>query len=96
MKPSVAFEQHRETIRRLVADHGMSNPRLFGSALHGDDTETSDLDILVDAPADISLLDIAGLQIALEDILKIHIDLRTPEDLHPRFRSIVVDEAVSV
>ncbi len=38
MKPSEAFEQHRETIRRLVHEHGMSNPRLFGSALHGDDT----------------------------------------------------------
>jgi predicted nucleotidyltransferase len=96
MKPSEAFAQHRDTIRRLVLEHGMTNPRLFGSALHGDDTDGSDLDILVDAPRGISLFDIAGLQIELEDTLKIKVDVRTPEDLHPRFRSNVLSEAIAV
>ena len=48
MRPSEALPKHRETIRRLVAEAGMANPRVFGSVLRGEDKEDSDLDILVD------------------------------------------------
>lgn len=93
MRPSLVFEQHRAIIRRLVAEHGMSNPRLFGSTLHGDDTDTSDLDLLIDYPPGISLFDIVNLQLALEDTLGLPIDLRTPGELHPKFRDKVLAEA---
>jgi hypothetical protein len=33
MKPSVVFSQHRDAIRRLVLESGMTNPHLFRSAL---------------------------------------------------------------
>lgn len=96
MKPSEVFEQHRELIRRLVAEAGMTNPRLFGSALHGDDVEGSDLDLLVDPAEHTSLFDVARLQIALEDSLEAEIDVRLPEELHPSFRQRVLAEARSV
>ncbi len=96
MKPSEIFAQHRDTIRRIVLEHGMSNPRLFGSVLHGDDTDISDLDILVDAPKHISLFDLAGLQIDLEASVGTKIDVRLPEELHPRFRDLVLREALPV
>ena len=35
MKPSIAFGQHRDTIRRIVASHRASHPRVFGSVLLG-------------------------------------------------------------
>jgi hypothetical protein len=43
MKPSEALELHRDAIRRVVLANGASNPRVFGSVLHGDDTEVSDI-----------------------------------------------------
>jgi len=46
MRPSEVLPLHRETIRRLVEEAGMSNPRVFGSVLRGEDHEGSDLDIL--------------------------------------------------
>jgi hypothetical protein len=95
MKPSEAFAQHRDTIRRLVLEHGMTNPRLFGSALHGDDVEGSDLDILVDAPDHISLLDLAKLELALTDAIGVKVDLRLIEELHPSFRDRVLAEAIA-
>lgn len=95
MKPSEAFAQHRDTIRRLVLEHGMTNPRLFGSALHGDDVEGSDLDILIDAPDHISLLDLAKLELVLSDEIGIKVDLRLPEELHPSFRDRVLAEAIA-
>jgi len=96
MKPSEVFAQHRDTIRRLVLESGMTNPRLFGSALHGDDIEGSDLDILVDAPPRTSLFDIVNLQLALEDEIGIKVDLKTPKGLSPKFRDSVLSEAAPV
>ncbi len=96
MKPSEVFAQHRDTIRRLVLESGMTNPRLFGSALHGDDSDTSDLDILVDPAYRTSLFDLARLQIKLEDSLGIKVDVRVPEELHRAFRERIVSEAVPV
>ena len=96
MKPSEAFAQHRDTIRRIVLESGMANPRLFGSALHGDDTENSDLDILVDEALDTSLFDLAGLQIALEEAVGIRVDVRLPGELHRAFRDSVVAEATTI
>jgi predicted nucleotidyltransferase len=93
MKPSEAFAQHRDTIRRIVLESGMTNPRLFGSALHGDDIEGSDLDILIDIPPRTSLFDIIKVQLAIEDCLGIEVHLLTPGDLPPKFRDAVVLEA---
>jgi len=96
MRPSEALPQHRETIRQLVIQAGMANPRVFGSVLHGEDQEDSDLDLLVDPSPRASLLDMAGLQIELEKALGVKVDLRTPGELHPRFRDKVLTEAASL
>jgi len=93
MKPSEVFSQHREAIRRIVLESGMTNPRLFGSALHGDDIDGSDLDILVDAPPRTSLFDLAGLELALESAIGIRVDLLTPGSLPQKFRERVLAEA---
>ena len=96
MRPSEVLPQHRDTIRQLVLEAGMANPRVFGSVLHGDDEEDSDLDILVDPSPRASLLDMAGLQIELEKALGVKVDVRTPGELHPRFREKVLAEAASL
>ena len=96
MRPSEAFALHRDTIREIVAASKLENPRLFGSALHGDDVDGSDLDLLVDAPPRTSLFDLANLQIALEDQIGIAVDVRTPLDLLEKFRGTVLAEAQPV
>jgi len=96
VRPSEVLPQHRETIRQLVIQAGMANPRVFGSVVRGEDREDSDLDILVDPAPRASLLDMAGLQIDLEKALGVKVDLRTPGELHPRFREKVLAEAASL
>ena len=96
MRPSEVLPQHRETIRQLVLQAGMANPRVFGSVLHGDDQEGSDLDLLVDPAPMTSLLDVVSLQMQLEKATGIRIDLRTPGELHPRIRGKVLAEAASL
>ncbi len=93
MKPSEAIRTHRNEIRLLVAQYRLRNARVFGSALHGADTEGSDLDILVDPLPGTTLLDLGGLQIELEERLGIPVDILTPGDLPLKFRDLVLQEA---
>lgn len=93
MRPSEILPLHRETIRRLVLQAGMANPRVFGSVVRGEDTEDSDLDILVDPAPRASLLAMERLQAQLANVTGVKIDLRTPEEIHLKFRQKVLSEA---
>jgi predicted nucleotidyltransferase len=73
---------------------GMANPRVFGSVLHGDDEDGSDLDLLVDPAPQTSLLDVVRLQRMIGTLLEVRVDLLTPGDLPPKFRDRVVSEAL--
>ncbi len=97
MKPSEALQRHRGEIRRIVENNDARNPRVFGSVLHGDDTDDSDLDLLVD-PIDgkTSLISLVRIKRELEALLGVKTDVLTPLALHERFRQEVLREAVSV
>ena len=47
MRPSTALNQKRDAVHAAVGRYRTSNPRVFGSALHGTDIDGSDLDLLV-------------------------------------------------
>jgi predicted nucleotidyltransferase len=96
MRPSEILPLHRDTIRLLVLKAGMSNPRVFGSVVRGEDEEDSDLDILVDPAPRTSLLDLAGLQIEIEAKTGAKVDLLTPGCLPLKFRQKVLEEAEPV
>lgn len=93
MKPSEALNLHRATIRQIVASHRALNARVFGSVIHGDDTEGSDLDLLVDPTPDTSLMDIARIQLRLQKLLGVSVDVLTPKALPESFRHQVLAEA---
>lgn len=96
MKPSDSFRMHRAVIRRLVESHHARNARVFGSVVRGDDTDGSDLDLLVDPQPGATLFDLGALQVDLEEALGIQVDLLTPGDLPPGFRAKVLAEAEPV
>jgi uncharacterized protein len=75
MKPSMALERNREQVREVLAEFRMRNPRIFGSTARGEDTDTSDLDILIDAHPDTSLYDLMRVEIELEAILGCRVEV---------------------
>ncbi|HEY6848401.1 MAG TPA: nucleotidyltransferase family protein [Terracidiphilus sp.] len=94
MRPSEAL--HREEIRHIVEARHAKNPRVFGSVVHGDDTEDSDLDILVDPTPETSMFDIGEIRYQLRKLLGVSVDVLTPRVLHARLRHQVVSEAQPV
>lgn len=79
MRPSEALANHRAKIRRVVEARRARNPRAFGSVVHGDDTEDSDLDILIDPTPETTLMDVAAIQVELERLLGISVEGATRE-----------------
>lgn len=93
MKPSTSLDKRRAAVRDAAARFRTANPRVFGSVLHGDDADGSDLDLLVDPLPGTTLFDLGGLQVELEELLGVPVDLLTPGDLPPKFRAQVLAEA---
>ena len=96
MKPSLALQTNRAAIRIVVERHRARNARVFGSVLHGDDHEGSDLDILIDPTPHTTLMDVAKIQVELEKLLGVSVDVLTPKPLPDKFRQFVLTEAVPV
>ena len=89
MRPSEVFDKNRAAIRRVASCHRVSNVRVFGSVLSGNDREGSDLDLLVDPTPQTSLMDIGA-------ILGVSVDVLTPDALPERIRDRILHEAVPV
>ena len=96
MKPSAALKTHREAIRRVVEQHRARNARVFGSVVHGCDTDSSDLDLLVDPTPETTLFDIGAIRHELLQLLGVPVDVLTPGALPEKFRDVVLKEAEPV
>ena len=96
MKPSTSLDKQRAAVREAAARFRTANPRVFGSVVHGNDADGSDLDLLVDPLPGATLFDLGGLQVELEKLLGLPVDLLTPGDLPPKFRAQVLAEAQPV
>ena len=96
MRPSIALQTHREAIRRIALSHRVTNVRVFGSVVHGVDTEGSDLDILVDPTKETTMMDIAKIQLELSQLLPVAVDVLTPNSLPAKFRGQVIAEAQAI
>lgn len=96
MRPSIALDQHREDIRRVVHQHRAANARVFGSVVHGEDKDGSDLDLVIDPTTRTTLMDVASIQVELENLLGVPVEVVTPNALPDSFRHTVLAEAMPV
>jgi len=92
-KATEIYNLHKAEIKAIASRYPVANIRVFGSVVHGDDSDTSDIDLLVDALPEATLFDLGGLQDELETLLGVKVDLLTPGDLPGRFRDTVISEA---
>lgn len=96
MRPSQALESNRAAIRAIAARHRVQSVRVFGSVLHGNDREDSDLDLLVEPTEQTTLLDIGAIQFEVSELLGIGVDVLTPGALPEKWREKGLAEATPV
>ncbi|MCF2145049.1 nucleotidyltransferase family protein [Desmonostoc muscorum LEGE 12446] len=91
------LQEKRAEILNIAAKHGASNLRVFGSVARGEETETSDIDFLVDYDLEkVSPWFPGGLILDLENLLDRKVDVVTSKSLHYLIRDKVFHEAISL
>jgi len=93
MKLSGVVQANRDAIVAIVLRHNATNPRLFGSCAREEDTDSSDVDILVDPTERTTLFDIGAIRHELSELLGSPVDVVTPKALPESFREKVITSA---
>jgi len=86
---------HQAEIREIGRARGIHNVRVFGSAARGDDTASSDVDLLVDFDAvRLGMLPLAGFAADVSELLGRDVDATTSELMRDDVRARAEAEAV--
>ena len=97
MKLQQLLQSKREDILAVALRHGAFNVRVFGSVARGEETESSDIDLLVDYDLQkISPWFPGGLLMDLQDMLGCKVDIVTEQGLSRLIKDRVLAEAKSL
>lgn len=88
------LRRHRRALTSTAARRGASNVRVFGSVARGEDTEDSDVDLLVDLSPDVGLVGLAGLERELAELLGRQVDVVPASSLKSGIEPQVLAEAI--
>ena len=86
----------KKKIVPILKRYGVKRAAIFGSFVRGKAKKSSDIDILVEIEADISLLDFVGLKLEIEEALGKKIDLVEYNTLKPSIREEILKEQVPI
>ena len=75
-----------------LKNNGAVKIAVFGSFANGSEKKSSDVDILVKFKKEITLMDLSGMKIKLEDKIGRKVDLITYEGINPRIKKIILNE----
>ena len=81
--------RRRAAVLAVAARHGMTDLRVFGSVARGQDTDSSDLDLLVHVPEGTGLLALGRFTQELEDLLHVPVDVVPDDSVKPRVRDSI-------
>jgi predicted nucleotidyltransferase len=90
------LRKHAAEVRRLVAEAGGRNVRVFGSVATGEDRKGSDIDLLFTMGRPLSLMQLGALEHAVSQAVECPVDLVPDTVLRPEFRDRVLAEAVAL
>jgi len=85
----------RKVIPQLQREFKVKDIGIFGSFIHGEASEKSDVDLLVEFSGAIGW-EFIDLKNFLEDVLGAKVDLVTKKALKPQLRDVILKEVVYV
>jgi len=95
-----SFQEIKTKISELKAElhnsYGVSRIEIFGSIVRGEQRESSDIDVLVEFDREVSLLDVARLQVYLSEELGEKVDVVLRRSIREELKDIILEEAVPV
>lgn len=94
VRPSELVAAGGSVLRKVAESRGFTQLAVFGSAARGDDRPDSDLDLLVQPPADADLFDMLRLEELLASIVGRSVDLVSYRGLDPRLDQDILRDKV--
>ena len=88
------IEELRNVIAPIARQHGVQSVSLFGSYSRGTAGADSDVDLKIEKGQLKSLFQICGFRLAVEDALKLPVDLVTSESSDRSFMDIIAKDEV--
>jgi hypothetical protein len=88
------LRRRRRAVMGACHRRGATNVRVFGSVARGEDTASSDIDLLVDLDEDVGLVALAGLRRELRELLDAEVDVVPAVALKPALQQQVMSEAI--
>ncbi len=88
----IHIEKIKKEVLPVLRRYDVVKAAIFGSFARGENLESSDIDLLVEFKGDKSLLDLAGLKLALEELLKMKVDVLTYNSLYPPLKERILGE----
>ena len=89
-----SIEDIQRIITPIAQQHGVASVSLFGSYSKGTASSTSDVDLKIEKGQIRSLFQLCGFRLAVEDALKLPVDLVTSESSDRAFLDMIKDEEV--
>lgn len=90
------IEEIKKRILPILKKYGVKKAGIFGSVARGEESEKSDIDILVELPDEATLLDLAGLKIELEELFGKKVDVLTYDSIYPPLKEPILSEEVAI
>ena len=90
------LRMRRRVIHRIAELNKIRSVEVFGSVARGEETPSSDIDLLVDPSGEASLFDLAQFGIDLEQILGSDVDVVSRRSLDPIRDAAILVEAVAL
>ena len=95
-KSQMRIEKIKSKILPILKEAGVKRSSLFGSYVRGEETRNSDIDLLIEAPKNMSLFGLAGLQIDLEEILNKKVDVITYNSINHLLKDYILKDQVRI
>jgi len=92
----MSIEEIKKKILPILKKYGVNRAGILGSVVRGEDSEDSDVDILVEIENRMSLLDFVGLKLELEEVIGRKVDLGEYDAIKPIIKEQILKEEVSL
>ena len=90
----IKIRKIKEQTTPILKQYGVVRSSIFGSTARGEETDESDIDILVEFKKPVGLFKMAGLKFELQDKLNKKVDILTYRSVYPRLRKFIEKDEV--
>ena len=95
-KTNKEIEEIKKVVVPILKKHNVKKAGIFGSYVRGEQTDESDVDVLIEPDKKMSLFDIAGIEIAIEKELRRKVDILTYNGINRFLKKKIIMEEIKI